>query len=53
MKEKHLHPKLLLAQPAPPKFDAVAAEKKVEEQLATMDLEKIFAERKTKETFLQ
>lgn len=51
MTQKHLSPKLLLAQEPRPKFDIEAAEKKVQEELATMDLEKYFG--KKPETFLQ
>lgn len=45
MKQTALGPKLLLAQGAHQKFDLEAAEKKVQEELATMDIEAIVAKR--------
>jgi len=45
MKQKTLESTLMLAQGPKPRFDVEAAEKKVQEELATMDLEGIFAKR--------
>jgi len=50
MKQSSLGPKLLLGAGPQPKFDMEAAEKKVQEELATMDLEAYFG--KKKEAFL-
>lgn len=54
LKAKTLAPALLLAQtPAKPKFDLKAAEEKVQEQVAALNIEGMFAKDKKVETFLQ